>query len=139
MISVAILFGSETVLAGILGVIAGSFLGQKFRKRFPTADPLVCAFGLVVSAPFMLATLVLADGSPAPTFTVMFFGQLFLNLNWSLVADITLVNMGKKRSRFVCGFLVCLLEAFHSWWLLFCFVSQTCQRLFLSCFPIRVS
>ena len=40
----------------------------------------------------MLGTLMMADGPPAITFTVMFFGQWFLNLNWSLVADITLVN-----------------------------------------------
>ena len=88
----AIIFGAETVLAGVLGVAAGSFLGQKLRRRYPSADPLVCAIGLFFSAPLMLGTLMMADGPPAITFTVMFFGQWFLNLNWSLVADITLVN-----------------------------------------------
>ena len=88
----AIIFGAETVLAGVLGVAAGSFLGQKLRRRYPSADPLVCAIGLLFSAPLMLGTLMMADGPPAITFTVMFFGQWFLNLNWSLVADITLVN-----------------------------------------------
>lgn len=96
MISVAIIFGAETVMAGILGISAGSFLGQKLRRRYPTADPLVCGVGLLVSSPLMLATLLLADGPPAITFTVMFFGQWFLNLNWSLVADITLVNMRNR-------------------------------------------
>lgn len=88
----AIIFGCETVLAGILGVAAGSFLGQKLRVHFPSADPLVCAVGLLISAPFMAATLMAAAGPPAFTFTLMFFGQWFLNLNWSLVADITLVS-----------------------------------------------
>lgn len=102
MISVAIIFGAETVMAGILGVSAGSFLGQKLRKRYPAADPLVCGVGLLVSAPLMLATLVLAAGPPAITFTVMFFAQWFLNLNWSLVADITLVNMGMESVKILC-------------------------------------
>jgi hypothetical protein len=93
MVSVAVIFGAETVVAGILGIFAGSFLGQKLRRIYPTADPIVCGVGLLASAPLMLETLILASGPSAiTTFVVMFFGQLFLNLNWSLVADITLVN-----------------------------------------------
>lgn len=101
MVSVALIFGAETVVAGIVGIVAGSFLGQKLRRIYPTADPLVCGVGLFISAPFMLETLILASGpSAVTTFAVMFFGQLFLNLNWSLVADITLVKLKSCRSRF---------------------------------------
>ena len=101
MVSVALIFGAETVVAGIVGIVAGSFLGQKLRRIYPTADPLVCGVGLFISAPFMLGTLILASGpSAVTTFAVMFFGQLFLNLNWSLVADITLVKLKSCRSRF---------------------------------------
>ncbi|KAI9560810.1 hypothetical protein GHT06_011762 [Daphnia sinensis] len=90
---VALIFGAETVMAGILGVAAGSFLGQKLRRVYPNADPNVCGAGLIFSVPFMVGTLILANSQPAMTFTFMFFGQLFLNLNWSLVSDITLVNI----------------------------------------------
>ncbi len=94
MISVPLIFGAETVIAGILGVLVGSFLGQRLRRDYPTADPLVCGVGLLLSAPFMVGTLILASGPSAiTTFTLMFYGQLFLNLNWSLVADITLVKI----------------------------------------------
>jgi hypothetical protein len=94
MISVPLIFGAETVLAGILGVLVGSLLGQRLRRDYPTADPLVCGVGLLLSAPFMVSTLILASGASAiTTFTLMFYGQLFLNLNWSLVADITLVKI----------------------------------------------
>jgi hypothetical protein len=93
-ISVPLIFGAETVLAGILGVLVGSLLGQRLRRDYPTADPLVCGVGLLLSAPFMVSTLILASGASAiTTFTLMFYGQLFLNLNWSLVADITLVKI----------------------------------------------
>ncbi|XP_045032541.1 protein spinster isoform X2 [Daphnia magna] len=90
---VALIFGAETVLAGILGVTAGSFLGQKLRRIYPNADPNVCGAGLIFSVPFMVGTLILANSQPAMTFTFMFFGQLFLNLNWSLVTDITLYTV----------------------------------------------
>ncbi len=96
-ISVPLIFGAETVLAGILGVLVGSLLGQRLRRDYPTADPLVCGVGLLLSAPFMVGTLILASGrsgaSAITTFTLMVYGQLFLNLNWSLVADITLVKI----------------------------------------------
>ncbi|XP_046460298.1 protein spinster-like isoform X3 [Daphnia pulex] len=91
---VPLIFGAETVLAGILGVLVGSLLGQRLRRDYPTADPLVCGVGLLLSAPFMVSTLILASGASAiTTFTLMFYGQLFLNLNWSLVADITLYTV----------------------------------------------
>jgi hypothetical protein len=45
MISVPLIFGAETVLAGILGVLVGSLLGQRLRRDYPTADPLVCGVG----------------------------------------------------------------------------------------------
>ncbi len=50
--------------------------------------------GLLLSAHFMVGTLILASvASAITTFTLMLYGQLFLNLNWSLVADITLVKI----------------------------------------------
>lgn len=91
--SVATVFGVETVIAGVLGVVSGSFVALKLRKRFPRADPLVSGVGLLLSAPFMTAALLLASGPAVVTFVVMFFGQLFLNLNWALVADMCLVNI----------------------------------------------
>lgn len=99
IISVALIFGAETILAGILGVTAGSFLGLKLRRVYPNADPNVCGAGLIFSVPFMVGTLILANSQPAMTFTFMFFGQLFLNLNWSLVTDITLVKL-QNHARF---------------------------------------
>ena len=80
------------MLAGLLGVPLGSFLGQKLRLRFPRADPLVCGAGMMLSTPFMLAGLFLAKWNTVGCFAVVFFGQLLLNLNWSIVADMALVR-----------------------------------------------
>ena len=109
--SVSLIFGLETVLAGVLGVVCGSLLGQKLRRRFPSADPLVCAFGLLISAPLMAGCLILATGPPVPTFLILFFGQLFLNLNWALVADMLLVIFMSDRWL---GVGLVILLSFHS-------------------------
>ncbi|KAI8036373.1 hypothetical protein M5D96_010966 [Drosophila gunungcola] len=59
-------------------------------KRYPTADPVVCAFGLLVSAPLLTGAVLLVNSNSAGTYALIFFGQLALNLNWAIVADILL-------------------------------------------------
>ncbi|XP_052842870.1 protein spinster isoform X3 [Drosophila gunungcola] len=87
---VAFNFGVITMLAGLLGVPMGSFLSQYLVKRYPTADPVVCAFGLLVSAPLLTGAVLLVNSNSAGTYALIFFGQLALNLNWAIVADILL-------------------------------------------------
>jgi hypothetical protein len=79
------------MLAGLMGVPLGSFLSQKLRLKYQRADPIVCGFGLLLSTPLMLAALFIANWNTTACFVVVFFGQLFLNLNWAIVADILLV------------------------------------------------
>ena len=86
------MFGLTSVLSGLLGVSGGSLIAQKLRPRVNTADPLVCAIGMIVSAPLMYLGMVTASNPKSFIFVTMFFAQWFLNLNWSLVADMLLVN-----------------------------------------------
>ena len=46
---VSLIFGAIVILAGITGTWFGSFAGQKLRKRHPTADALLCAWGMVLA------------------------------------------------------------------------------------------
>ncbi|XP_032571927.1 protein spinster isoform X1 [Drosophila sechellia] len=87
---VAFNFGVITMLAGLLGVPLGSFLSQYLVKRYPTADPVICAFGLLVSAPLLTGACLLVNSNSVGTYALIFFGQLALNLNWAIVADILL-------------------------------------------------
>lgn len=87
---VSYIFGLIAMLAGLLGVPLGSFLGQKLRVRYQRADPVVCGMGLLLSTPLMLAALFVAKMNTTVCFVIIFFGQLMLNLNWAIVADILL-------------------------------------------------
>jgi len=90
MDEVSYIFGLIAMLAGLVGVPLGSFLGQKLRLTYPRADPLVCGAGLLLSTPFLLAGLITAGFNTTACFCVIFFGQVLLNLNWSIVADMCL-------------------------------------------------
>jgi hypothetical protein len=80
------------MLSGLLGVPIGSYAAQRLRKRNARADPLICAFGLLASTPLMFLASVMAQYNTAACFTLIFFAEFFLNLNWSIVADILLVR-----------------------------------------------
>lgn len=80
------------MLAGIGGVPLGSILAQRLRPNYPSCDPLICAFGLLTSAPFVYLGLVSAPYNINWCFTFVFFAQLTLNLCWSIVADMLLVS-----------------------------------------------
>lgn len=82
--------------AGIIGVPLGTFLSSKLRYRYPNSDALVCANGLLISAPLIYFSLVLARHSGGWCFTLVFFAEVSLNLGWGIVADILLVRMQKK-------------------------------------------
>uniref|UniRef100_A0A0P4WBV2 Major facilitator superfamily (MFS) profile domain-containing protein n=1 Tax=Scylla olivacea TaxID=85551 RepID=A0A0P4WBV2_SCYOL len=87
---VSFVFGAIAMSAGLLGVPLGSFAGQKLRVKLPYADPLVCGLGLLFSVPLILGAMVLAEWNTIASYVVVFFGQVFLNLNWAVVSDIVL-------------------------------------------------
>ncbi|EFX66569.1 hypothetical protein DAPPUDRAFT_229381 [Daphnia pulex] len=91
--SVSYIFGLIAMIAGLLGVPLGSFLGQKLRVRYQRADPIVCGMGMLFSTPLMLAALFIAGWNTTTCFVVVFFGQVLLNLNWAIVADILLYTV----------------------------------------------
>ncbi|XP_063791423.1 protein spinster homolog 1 [Pseudophryne corroboree] len=86
----SLIFGLVTVVTGLLGVGAGVEISKRYRKVNPRADPLVCACGLLGSAPFLYLSLVFADTSLVATYVFIFIGETLLSLNWAIVADILL-------------------------------------------------
>lgn len=86
------MFGGVALMSGAIGVPLGSYLSQVFKKRFPRCDPIICALGLLISVPFGAAAMIVVSSSTTWAFTLMFFAELALNLNWAIVADILLVR-----------------------------------------------
>jgi MFS family permease len=88
--NVALIFGFVTMLSGIVGVPMGSILSTKLKQKYPRADPIICAFGLLSSAILLGLGMVAANWNIYVAFILLFVGEVTLNLNWSIVADILL-------------------------------------------------
>lgn len=89
---VSFVFGAITMTAGILGVPLGSYLSTKLVKGNPRCDPVICAIGLLISAPFLAASMMVVTANSALAYTFVFLGQVALNCNWAIVADMLLVR-----------------------------------------------
>ncbi|ELU07902.1 hypothetical protein CAPTEDRAFT_179917 [Capitella teleta] len=87
---VSLVFGIVTCVAGFVGVTLGSSLAAYLRPRVKNADPLVCGFGLIASAPFLFLSIYMSRINTAATWVFIFIGETFLSLNWALVTDILL-------------------------------------------------
>lgn len=87
---VSFIFGAITMTAGIIGVPLGSYLSTNFIKRCPRVDPVICAVGLLVSAPLLAFSIFFITESPLAAYIAVFFGQVALNCNWAVVADMLL-------------------------------------------------
>ncbi|XP_072949168.1 protein spinster isoform X3 [Epargyreus clarus] len=87
---VSLVFGGVTMAAGLLGVPLGSWLGAALVARWPRAHPVICGCGLLLSAPAMGLGILFANTDYYAPFVFMFVGELALNLNWAVVADMSL-------------------------------------------------
>lgn len=96
------------MLSGLVGVPAGAWLGAALLRRWPRAQPVICGAGLLLSAPAMAAGMLLVENYFVAPFVFMFLGELALNLNWAIVADMSLVR-DRLRDRF--SFAVAFFEA----------------------------
>lgn len=88
--NIAFIFGGITVAAGFIGVALGAEASRRFKRINPRADPLVCAFGLLMCTPFLFFGLWISESNIPVSWALIFFGETFLCLNWSIIADILL-------------------------------------------------
>ena len=80
------------MLSGIVGVPLGSILSVKLRPKFARTDPVICGVGLVISSILLAIAIFTCNHAFILAFILIFFGEIALNLNWSIVADILLVS-----------------------------------------------
>jgi len=85
-------FGAVTMVSGMLGVPLGMMLSTVLREKYPRSDPLICGIGLVLSSLFIFIAFFFSRVDVLMGFALVFIGEVALNLNWSIVADILLVR-----------------------------------------------
>ena len=73
------LFGATTVVAGILGTLAGGWLGDRWQKRSGQGYLLVSGWGFLIGTPFA-AWAILAPGLTG-CMSAIFVAEFFLFLN----------------------------------------------------------
>lgn len=78
--------------SGICGVPLGSYLSTYLKKKYPRSDPIICAVGLLLSAPLIAGAMLMVTANAPIAYALVFFGELALNLNWAIVADMLLVR-----------------------------------------------
>ncbi|XP_034539185.1 protein spinster homolog 3 [Notolabrus celidotus] len=84
------IFGAITVVTGILGGCLGTGLSRRFRDKVPYVDPIICAVGLLGSAPCLFVVIFVASTSIPATYVFIFLGEVLISLNWAVMADILL-------------------------------------------------
>ena len=81
------------MLSGIVGVIMGAMASTTLKKKFPRADPLICGAGLAICCiVFSFSLYIFAENYIIIALVLIFLGEVAINLNWSIVADILLVR-----------------------------------------------
>jgi len=73
------MFGMITVVAGILGTLAGGWLGDRLQRRTPSGYLQVSAAGFLLGAPMMV--LALTTSNLTLCLAAIFAAELFLFLN----------------------------------------------------------
>lgn len=87
------------MVSGLIGVPLGSFLAQHFRQTHQRTDPIICAWGLLISAPLVYLALLLARFTEGWCYFIICLAEISLNLCWSIVADILLVSKAIRLER----------------------------------------
>lgn len=83
------------MVSGIIGVPLGTYLAQKLKKKSHRYDAIICAGGLLISAPLLASSMLMVTADETLAYVLVFFGEVALNLNWAIVADILLVRFTK--------------------------------------------
>lgn len=73
------LFGATTVLAGILGTLAGGWLGDRWQKRNGKGYLLISGWGFLIGTPFAAWAILAPDLTWC--MSAIFFAEFFLFLN----------------------------------------------------------
>ncbi|XP_067866178.1 protein spinster homolog 1-like isoform X3 [Heterodontus francisci] len=87
---ISLILGPISCVTGIIGIGIAAMISKYFKKKNPRADPLICAVGVLSSAPCLFIIIVLSRQCIATAYFFIFLGEIFLALNFAITADILL-------------------------------------------------
>jgi MFS family permease len=89
------IFGAITVVAGLTSTLAGGFLADRLRTRFPGSYFLVSGVGMLIGFPLVVAMLY----TPFPYAWILLFGALFFIFFNTGPANTALANVSAPSVR----------------------------------------
>ncbi|XP_048374556.1 protein spinster homolog 3-like [Sphaerodactylus townsendi] len=104
----SMIFGGMTVAVGILGVVTGAEAARRYKRINEQADPIICAVGLLASAPCLYLAIMLAQDSIVATYIFIGLGEFLLSLNWAVVTDILLYVVKPERQSTAVSLQLCV-------------------------------
>lgn len=72
----SLVLGLNLMVAGVLGILIGSYLADRLQQKMPSGRALLIALSLIAGAPFMYLGIV--SGGSGPLFIFYFFAAIFL-------------------------------------------------------------
>ena len=84
------LFGTITIVTGVMGSFAGASLAKEYGKRDPAADAVVSGYSLLLATPCVFASIWLSRVSYSLTWVFIFLGEFLVSLLWPLLTTIQL-------------------------------------------------
>uniref|UniRef100_A0AC35UDZ9 MFS domain-containing protein n=1 Tax=Rhabditophanes sp. KR3021 TaxID=114890 RepID=A0AC35UDZ9_9BILA len=102
-LTISLIFGIITCVAGICGVISGSSISEAWRdgrmgfRGNAYADPLVCAIASFVAIPSLYFTLVFLQFSIDFAWIFCFLSVTTMTMNWSVNTDMLLYTVVPER------------------------------------------
>ena len=93
--SINMIFGGITVVAGLLATLSGGWIGDRVRRRYPSAYFLVSGAGILLAFPFTLAMLK----TPFPAAWVLVFLAIFFLFFNTGPANAALANVTPPATR----------------------------------------
>ena len=62
-----------------------------YHVNYYMTHQVICGVGVLLSVPLTLPAIGMAKDEVIRAFILIFVGQIFLNMNWAIIVDVSLV------------------------------------------------
>ena len=66
-------------------------MSDELSLNYFVTPQVICGVGVLLSVPLTLPAIGMAKDEVIRAFILIFVGQIFLNMNWAIIVDVSLV------------------------------------------------